>query len=150
MRDAIRDPATVVGVVLNTIDDALDRGREGDAPHWHLDGLAYLRDLLDEAWRSGRPVILTADHGHVLDRGAPIRSESADSARYRTGTPGEGELTIKGPRVLAGGGEIVAAWEKAGQDAMKDFNLGAADYRIPQKWELGLQNSLLESLLSQG
>jgi ribose transport system substrate-binding protein len=43
-----------------------------------------------------------------------------------------------------------AAWEKAGQDAMKDFNLGAADYRVPQKWELSLQNSLLESLLSQG
>ena len=33
---------------------------------------------------------------------------------------------------------------------MKDFNLGAADYRVPQKWELSLQNSLLESLLSQG
>ena len=112
VRDAIRDSAVVVGVVLNTIDDALDHGREGDAPHWHLDGLAYLRDLLDEAWRSGRPVILTADHGHVLDRGAPIRGESADSARYRTGTPGEGELTIKGPRVLAGGGEIVAAWDE--------------------------------------
>ena len=43
-----------------------------------------------------------------------------------------------------------AAWEKAGQDAMKDFNLGAADYRVPQKWELSQQNSLLESLLSQG
>ena len=43
-----------------------------------------------------------------------------------------------------------AAWEKAGQDAKKDFNLGAADYRVPQKWELSEQNSLLESLLSQG
>src|SRR4051812_45216204 len=43
-----------------------------------------------------------------------------------------------------------AAWEKAGQDAKKDFNLGAADYRVPQKWELGLHNALLESLLSQG
>lgn len=43
-----------------------------------------------------------------------------------------------------------AAWEKAGQDAKRDFKLGAADYRVPQKWELGLQNSLLESLLSQG
>jgi ribose transport system substrate-binding protein len=43
-----------------------------------------------------------------------------------------------------------AAWEKAGEDAKKDFNLGAADYRVPQKWELNLQNSLLESLLSQG
>ena len=43
-----------------------------------------------------------------------------------------------------------AAWERAGQDAMKEFNLGAADYRVPQKWELSVQNSLLESLLSQG
>jgi len=43
-----------------------------------------------------------------------------------------------------------SAWEKAGEDAKKDFNLGAADYRVPQKWELNLQNSLLESLLSQG
>jgi ribose transport system substrate-binding protein len=43
-----------------------------------------------------------------------------------------------------------SAWERAGQDAMKDFKLGAADYRVPQKWELSQQNSLLESLLSQG
>jgi ribose transport system substrate-binding protein len=43
-----------------------------------------------------------------------------------------------------------SAWEKAGQDALKDFKLGAADYRVPQKWELSQQNSLLESLLSQG
>ena len=42
-----------------------------------------------------------------------------------------------------------AAWEKAGQDAVKDFKLGAGDYRVPQKWELSQQNQLLESLLSQ-
>src|SRR5690242_6337530 len=43
-----------------------------------------------------------------------------------------------------------ASWEQAGKDAMKDFNLGAADYRVPQKWELATQSQLLESLLSQG
>lgn len=43
-----------------------------------------------------------------------------------------------------------AAWEQAGQDAMKDFNLGAGDYRVPQKWELSQQSQLLESLLTQG
>jgi len=42
-----------------------------------------------------------------------------------------------------------AAWEQAGKDAVKDFKLGAADYRVPQKWELSQQNELLESLLSQ-
>ena len=43
-----------------------------------------------------------------------------------------------------------AAWEQAGIDAMKDFSLGAGDYRVPAKWELNLQSQLLESLLTQG
>ncbi|MBI1173462.1 substrate-binding domain-containing protein [bacterium] len=43
-----------------------------------------------------------------------------------------------------------AAWEKAGADAMKDFQLGAADYKVPAKWELAQQSQLLESLLTQG
>lgn len=42
-----------------------------------------------------------------------------------------------------------AAWEQAGKDAAKDFGLPAADYRVPQKWELSQQNELLESLLTQ-
>tara|TARA_R110002124_G_scaffold96384_1_gene241152 strand:- start:3444 stop:4457 length:1014 start_codon:yes stop_codon:yes gene_type:complete len=43
-----------------------------------------------------------------------------------------------------------AAWEQAGADAAKDFNLGEATYKVPQKWELGLQNQMLESLVTQG
>jgi len=43
-----------------------------------------------------------------------------------------------------------AAWEQAGKDAAKDFGLKAADYKVPQKWELAQQNQLLESALSQG
>ncbi|MCX5515400.1 sugar ABC transporter substrate-binding protein [Kaistia algarum] len=43
-----------------------------------------------------------------------------------------------------------AAWEQAGKDAAKDFGLAAADYKVPQKWELSQQNELLESLLTQG
>ena len=92
VRDAIHDPAAVVGVVLNTVDDTLDRGREGDAPQWRLAGIRYLSDLLDEAARAGRPVILTSDHGHLPDRGAPIHEERSAAARYRAGTPGPGEL----------------------------------------------------------
>jgi ribose transport system substrate-binding protein len=42
-----------------------------------------------------------------------------------------------------------AAWEQAGADAKKEFGLGAADYRVPAKWELNLQSQLLESLLTQ-
>lgn len=43
-----------------------------------------------------------------------------------------------------------AAWEQAGKDAAKDFGLGSADYKVPQKWELSLQNQMLESLVTQG
>ena len=43
-----------------------------------------------------------------------------------------------------------AAWEQAGADAARDFDLGAADYKVPSKWELGLQNQMLESLVTQG
>jgi ribose transport system substrate-binding protein len=43
-----------------------------------------------------------------------------------------------------------AAWEQAGKDAVKDFHLGAADYKVPEKWELTAQNNLLESLVTQG
>ena len=65
--NAIADPNTVVGVVLNAIDDTLDKDRPGGPRHWTVADVAYLGAVLDEARRAGRPVILTADHGHVLD-----------------------------------------------------------------------------------
>lgn len=114
VRNAIAANDTVVAVVLNTIDDALDKGKQGPA-HWTLDDVTYLRPVLDEARRAGRPVLLTSDHGHVLDRGVNAAKAMSDSARYRPGTPatGPGEITIRGPRVLLPGGEsgcaVVAA-----------------------------------------
>lgn len=109
VRDAILDAQTVVGVVLNTIDDTLDAGKPGGPAHWTVDSVTYLRPVLDEARRAGRPVILTADHGHVLDRAQPANAAQSDSARYRTGTVGPGEIIVRGPRVIVGGGEVVAA-----------------------------------------
>ncbi|MGH3167270.1 MAG: BREX-2 system phosphatase PglZ, partial [Trebonia sp.] len=115
VRDAILDSGAVVGVVLNTIDDALDKGKPGGPENWTVETVTYLRAVLDEARRAGRPVILTADHGHVLDRGADISSAKSTAARYRTGGSAEkGEIVVHGPRVLsveggAAGGEVVAA-----------------------------------------
>ena len=43
-----------------------------------------------------------------------------------------------------------AAWEQAGLDAVKDFGLGKADYRVPAEWDLRQQNELIESLVGQG
>lgn len=118
VRDAILDPQTVVGVVLNTIDDTLDAGKPGGHAGWTVDSVTYLRPVLDEARRAGCPVILTADHGHVLDRAQPANTAQspetpADSARYRAGTAGRGEIIIRGPRVIVGGGVVVAAVDEA-------------------------------------
>ncbi|KFU81957.1 PglZ domain-containing protein [Amycolatopsis lurida] len=104
----------VVGVVLNTIDDALDHGREGDRVGWRPADITYLPELLDAARSYRRPVVLVSDHGHVLERSAsgegPLSAEGVESARWRTGTAGFGEVELAGPRVLYGNGRVVAPW----------------------------------------
>ena len=106
----------VVGVVLNTIDDALDHGQEGDRSGWTIARVTYLTELLDAARGYGRPVVLTCDHGHVLERSpagnGPATTDGVQSARWRTGTPGEGEIEVTGPRVLLGGGTVVLPWRE--------------------------------------
>jgi hypothetical protein len=107
---AVADRGTVVGVVLNAVDDSLDKGRADGRADWHPSGIAGLDRLLDAAWRAGRPVVLTSDHGHVLDRGDAATTVRAEAARYRTGEPGDGEVTVTGHRVLAPGGTVVVPW----------------------------------------
>ncbi len=98
--DAIADRRTVVGLVLNAVDESLDKGRQSGQAYWTLDGVVYLKEVLDAAWEHRRPVILTSDHGHILDRGTPVATERAPNARYRSGEPGPGEVLVRGPRVL--------------------------------------------------
>ncbi|MDQ0472987.1 sugar ABC transporter substrate-binding protein [Labrys wisconsinensis] len=71
------------------------------------------------------------------------------AAMLMTGAAAAAEDT-KVALVPGGPHPYFAAWEKAGQDAARDFKLGAADYKVPQKWELSQQNELLESLVTQG
>ncbi|WOX21223.1 BREX-2 system phosphatase PglZ [Streptomyces solicathayae] len=106
----------VVGVVLNTIDDALDHGREGERTRWRLKDISHLLDLLNAARDYGRPVVLVSDHGHVIDRSpkgqGPTKATGVQSARWRTGTAAEGEIELRGPRVLEGDGSIIAPWRE--------------------------------------
>jgi len=60
------------------------------------------------------------------------------------------DQTTKVALVPGGPHPYFAAWEQAGKDAMRDFHLGAADYKVPPKWELSQQNQLIESLAAQG
>lgn len=109
---AINDSSVpVVAVVVNTVDDSLSTGREGEEAGWDISRVGALRTLLRHARNTGRAVILTSDHGHVLERGGELRRPGEDAkARYRAGhaPAGPGEVLLAGPRVLTEGNRIVA------------------------------------------
>ncbi|WP_196255640.1 BREX-2 system phosphatase PglZ [Micromonospora sp. WMMC415] len=111
---AIADRSRLVAVVINTVDDSLAHGREGDEPGWQISDIGFLRSLLNLARSAGRAVIITSDHGHVLERGGEyVRATDAASARHRTG-PGSvaaGEIELSGPRVVAPEHRIIALWD---------------------------------------
>lgn len=109
---AIADPRrNIIAAVLNTIDDALDSA-DVDAVRWSLRSIAHLESLLAAAHDAGRTVILTSDHGHVVERGSQLRNVPQSAARWRAAStgPAQGdEVLVAGPRVLTAGGAAVLA-----------------------------------------
>lgn len=111
LREVLSDSAVrTVGVVVNAIDDLLDRG---DQVHveWTIDAIEPLRALLDGAAESGRALVLASDHGHVLERGGEHRSYERGGARWHPAgaeEPREDEVLLSGRRVLEGDGAVVA------------------------------------------
>lgn len=111
--DGGRDTA-VVAVVLNTVDDSLSAGIQGNRAHLRVDQIAGFRALLERAWSTDRVVVLVSDHGHVLDRQelTQLRSVAGAKARWRPSSTGpvvEGEVQVEGPRVLVDGHRAVFA-----------------------------------------
>lgn len=114
LAEAVADSGHLVAVVINTVDESLSHGREGSEAGWQLGDVGFLRSLLDLARSSGRAVIITSDHGHVLERGGEhVRASDAASARHRIGTgpAGPGEVELAGPRVVAPDSRIIAIWD---------------------------------------
>ena len=65
---SIADPQTqLVACVLNTIDDALDKSDPAGTT-WTPDTIRHLRPLLSAAMAAGRTVVMTSDHGHIVER----------------------------------------------------------------------------------
>ena len=111
VRQEIRSPERrVVGVVINAVDDLLAKGEQVHVT-WNLETLRHLPTLLHEAREADRTVILTSDHGHVLELASEYRSGGVGE-RYRSATAAaeDGETVLIGSRVLAEGGRLVAAW----------------------------------------
>ncbi|MER7685220.1 BREX-2 system phosphatase PglZ [Streptomyces sp. NPDC097610] len=116
LHDALVGDRTHVAVVLNTVDDRLASEQKLGDGTWRLSDIGGLRALLRSAAAQGRAVILTSDHGHVIDRRAVrLDAEDVRSARHRGpgGPLAEEEVALTGPRVLDPEPEsgIVALWD---------------------------------------
>ncbi|MFE2297471.1 BREX-2 system phosphatase PglZ [Streptomyces sp. NPDC059445] len=117
LTEALDDGRTHVAVVLNAIDDRLAKEQKLGDGTWRVDDVPGLRDLLRVAAAQGMAVIVTSDHGHVVDRHGTKVDTAADpaSARHRLpgGTLAEREIELSGPRVVwpDPGASIVALWD---------------------------------------
>ncbi len=92
----------LVAVVVNAVDDLLAAGDQV-AVAWEIDTIKPLRELLHAARDAGRVVVLTSDHGHVLDQNSrQLRAdvpEAGDRYRVSGGALAEAEMEFTGRRV---------------------------------------------------
>ncbi|KQY36817.1 phage resistance protein [Nocardia sp. Root136] len=116
---ALNDPDCHVAVVLNTIDDRLAKEAKLDDSGWEAREVGDLRALASAATAQGMVVLITSDHGHVIDRhGETVPAAGIESARHRLPAAefdrrAENEILLHGPRVVwpEPGAAIVALWD---------------------------------------
>jgi hypothetical protein len=101
----------IVCTVLNTIDDSLKAADPGGTS-WNLANIQHLQAIAALARDCDRALVLVSDHGHVVERGSSARPSAGADARFRpvnSGPVAPDEVELAGPRVLAFGGQIIAA-----------------------------------------
>src|SRR5262249_39129233 len=81
---------------------------------WDLDAAPVVKELLDSARVAGRAIVLTSDHGHLLDDDTAFQGrEAGDRWREDTSAAVEGEVRVEGRRVLTkGSSSIVVPWSE--------------------------------------
>jgi hypothetical protein len=118
VRSAISNPQQkVVGVVYNAVDDHLS-GPDQLHQRWSLEDLRLLVPLLREAREARRVVVITADHGHLLEDGTtqvsagPAPDKLSD--RWRPGNDARAphEVAYVGGRVVTADNSkaVVCLW----------------------------------------
>jgi hypothetical protein len=115
LRAAIRNQyQKVIAVVLNAVDDHLAKSDQLRLS-WTIAQFQYLDALLYEAQLAHRAVVITSDHGHVLDGGAS-RLAVGQEERWRidSGELAEGEAVFEGSRVerVTGLLRVIAPWSE--------------------------------------
>ncbi|MET8126483.1 BREX-2 system phosphatase PglZ [Streptomyces sp. NPDC005231] len=105
LTETLADERTHVAVVLNTVDDRLAKEQKLGDGAWQTKEIGGLDPLLRAARANGMTVLLTSDHGHVIERrGNKIDAAGGTigSARHRTpgGPVAPAEIELSGPRVV--------------------------------------------------
>ena len=103
----------MVGVVHNAVDAQLG-GSDQLELVWSANSLRQVAALLRLARDAGRVVVVTGDHGHVLEDGT-TQAAAAGGDRWRSiGAVRDGEVEMRGGRVRADGGgqAVVMAWSE--------------------------------------
>lgn len=113
VRRTIHEKRPVVGVVINAIDDHLTKADQFNMG-WSIERVPLLQQLLAAAAAADRVVVLTSDHGHVIEHNSEtIRQEGSDRYRSNRGTPEARECVVAGDRVapfVSGG--FIAPWSE--------------------------------------
>lgn len=103
--EALADERMHVAVVLNTVDDRLAKEQKLGDGTWQTKEVGGLEPLLRAARTNGMTVLLTSDHGHVVERRGSkldVPAGTVGSARHRVpgGPVAPSEIALAGPRVV--------------------------------------------------
>src|SRR5215813_11151833 len=111
----------VVGVVVNAVDDHLAKSEQLRLA-WTVDQFQYLDALLYEAQVAQRAVVVTSDHGYVLEAGSRRLAGSTEE-RWRPYDDrfAAQELVFEEPRVqqVTGVERVIVPWSEAVRYAQK-------------------------------
>lgn len=116
VRTAIANPhQRVVGIVYNAVDDHLS-GPDQLHQRWNLEDLRLFLPILREAREARRVVVITADHGHMLEDGT-TQTPGGESDRWRAGNVAgnSNEIVLTGGRVKTSNGatSVVCLWSES-------------------------------------
>lgn len=103
----------LVAVVLNYVDDTLHHTDPGGTD-WNLNTVTHLRALLHAAKNAGRAVVITSDHGHIIEYGTSAKVHRANTYGQRAhgdfaNVDPDREVVVEGPRVLTDNQRAVLA-----------------------------------------
>ncbi len=115
IRNAIADTdrQKLIAVVLNYVDDTLHHTDPGGTD-WTLQTITHLAPLLAAAKNAGRTVVITSDHGHIIEYGTSAKVTRANTYGQRAHgdlahVDTDREVIVKGPRVLTESQQVVLA-----------------------------------------